>query len=170
MHFGAWICLSAWAVSGLLQPSRGACALLSCKPGHVALSQTFLAEGWMSLSDTPGSPHSHTHVGQEGKITLRAAEWTAGQFHPSASRIPWQFPGQLCGCKTWPRLFSTLFDQGCFLCCLTELPCNPTLLQAFFLVPISSPGSLAVATSDSPGTKSLKPYPILSCYSQLTLW
>lgn len=115
MHTGAWIWISAWAVSGL--PSRGVCVLLSYKPSHMALSQTFFAEGWMSLSGSPGSPHSHTHTrGPGGEITLRtrAAEWTAGQLWPQPHQFLHHFLGNYVGGRPDHNFFPLSLTKAVF--------------------------------------------------------
>lgn len=118
MHFGARI----WNSS--LSCLQVYCSLpeelmlfLSCKTSHVALSQAFLAKGWMRLSDTLGGPHSNTHVYQEEKIILRTwGRWmelwasSSPQFHKFLDH----FLSNYVGVRSDHWFSSLLFDQGYF--------------------------------------------------------
>lgn len=123
VRFGAWI----WHFS--LSSLQVYCSLpgelmlfLSCQTSHVALSQGFLAKGWMSLSDTLGGPHSNTHVYQEEKIIMRTrGRWMElwARFSPQLHKFLDHFLSHYVGVRSDRCFSSLLFDQGYFSCCLT---------------------------------------------------
>lgn len=120
MHFGTCI----WSFH--LSDVQACCSLqgalmlfLSCRASHVALSQSFLAEGWMSLSAAFGGPSSNTHVYKEEKIIMRTwSRWmklwasSSPHLHKCLDHFLSNYVG--VGSDHW---FSFLFfDQSSLFC------------------------------------------------------
>lgn len=155
---------------------------LSCKTSHVALSQGFLAKGWMSLSDTFGGPYSNTHVYREEKIIMRTwGRWmklwpVLAPSFTSALIISYPIMWVYALTTDFPpfSLTKAIFP---LLLWYKFLPCYSLLkllailpFRRLFLYQSAFPESLPMAASDSLGKLSLKLSPTLFCYSELTLF